>query len=58
MDKNRCLNKVGIRQHHCRHCGRAVCDKCSTNRINIPIMGFEFDVRVCDPCYTQLQAVE
>lgn len=50
--------QLGIRQHHCRHCGRAVCDKCSTNRINIPIMGFEFDVRVCDPCYNQLQAVE
>lgn len=50
--------RAGIRQHHCRHCGRAVCDKCSTNRINIPIMGFEYDVRVCDPCFNQLQAVE
>lgn len=48
----------GIRQHHCRHCGRAVCDKCSVNRINIPIMGFEFDVRVCDPCYNQLSNIE
>lgn len=50
--------QFGIRQHHCRHCGRAVCDRCSINRINIPIMGFEFDVRVCDPCYEQLKGVE
>ncbi|XP_014097106.1 WD repeat and FYVE domain-containing protein 2 [Bactrocera oleae] len=50
--------QIGIRQHHCRHCGKAVCDSCSVNRINIPIMGFEFDVRCCDPCYKQLQSVE
>lgn len=51
-------NVSGIRQHHCRNCGKAICDKCSVNRINIPIMGFEFDVRVCDACYKQLQTVE
>ncbi|XP_055389387.1 WD repeat and FYVE domain-containing protein 2 [Condylostylus longicornis] len=50
--------QLGIRQHHCRHCGKAICDNCSTNRINIPIMGFEFDVRVCDPCFKQLQPIE
>lgn len=50
--------QIGIRQHHCRHCGKAICDKCSGNRINIPIMGFEFDVRVCDPCYNQLKTCE
>ncbi|KAH8377861.1 hypothetical protein KR093_007506 [Drosophila rubida] len=50
--------QLGIRQHHCRHCGKAVCDNCSTNRINIPIMGFEYDVRCCDPCFKQLQTVE
>ncbi|XP_055921961.1 WD repeat and FYVE domain-containing protein 2 [Eupeodes corollae] len=50
--------QIGIRQHHCRHCGKAVCDNCSSNRINIPIMGFEFDVRTCDPCFKKLQTVE
>ncbi|XP_067622231.1 WD repeat and FYVE domain-containing protein 2 isoform X2 [Eurosta solidaginis] len=49
--------QIGLRQHHCRHCGKAVCDTCSSNRINIPIMGFEFDVRCCDSCYQQLQNV-
>lgn len=41
---------IGIRQHHCRKCGKAVCDKCSGNRSSFPIMGYEFDVRVCDEC--------
>jgi hypothetical protein len=42
---------IGLRQHHCRKCGRAVCDKCSNSKSAIPIMGFEFDVRVCDECF-------
>ncbi|KAL9925624.1 WD repeat and FYVE domain containing 2 isoform 1-T6 [Glossina fuscipes fuscipes] len=50
--------QIGIRQHHCRNCGKAICDNCSSNRVNIPIMGFEFDVRCCNPCYNQLQTVE
>ncbi|KAL9876419.1 WD repeat and FYVE domain-containing protein 2-like isoform 2-T4 [Glossina fuscipes fuscipes] len=50
--------QIGIRQHHCRNCGKAICDNCSSNRVNIPNMGFEFDVRCCNPCYNQLQTVE
>lgn len=46
------------RQHHCRNCGKAVCDTCSPNRINIPIMGFEYDVRVCNTCHTALKDTE
>ncbi|XP_049802981.1 WD repeat and FYVE domain-containing protein 2 [Schistocerca nitens] len=47
--------QLGLRQHHCRLCGRAVCDRCSNGRSTIPVMGFEFDVRVCDPCHVQLK---
>uniref|UniRef100_A0A3B4B649 FYVE-type domain-containing protein n=1 Tax=Periophthalmus magnuspinnatus TaxID=409849 RepID=A0A3B4B649_9GOBI len=43
--------KIGLRQHHCRKCGQAVCGKCSSKRSAIPLMGFEFEVRVCDSCY-------
>ncbi|KAF2840975.1 hypothetical protein M501DRAFT_902973, partial [Patellaria atrata CBS 101060] len=25
-----------LRKHHCRKCGRVVCDNCSTHRITIP----------------------
>eukprot|EP00126_Sphaerothecum_destruens_P007783 Sdes_comp19987_c0_seq1m12591 len=44
------------RQHHCRHCGRALCDKCSTQTIRIPKMGFETDVRVCRECYASIKS--
>ncbi|KAE8744925.1 hypothetical protein FOCC_FOCC008425 [Frankliniella occidentalis] len=47
--------QLGLRQHHCRCCGRAVCDRCSAPRHAIPSMGFEFDVRVCEPCYNKLK---
>ncbi|UYV79634.1 WDFY2 [Cordylochernes scorpioides] len=43
---------IGIRQHHCRRCGKAVCDRCSSNKSTIPMMGYEFDVRVCDECHS------
>ncbi|XP_015113647.1 WD repeat and FYVE domain-containing protein 2 [Diachasma alloeum] len=48
--------QLGLRQHHCRNCGRALCDRCTSQRIPIPAMGFEFEVRVCDPCHIQLKA--
>lgn len=47
--------QLGLRQHHCRHCGKAVCEKCSAGRISIPTMGFESAVRVCEPCYNNLR---
>ncbi|XP_026468436.1 WD repeat and FYVE domain-containing protein 2-like [Ctenocephalides felis] len=50
--------QLGLRQHHCRHCGKAVCDRCSVGRVTIPVMGFEFPVRVCDPCNNQLKDTE
>jgi len=41
---------IGQRQHHCRSCGRAICDKCSGKRLSLPKLGFEFQVRACDEC--------
>lgn len=46
--------KIGLRQHHCRKCGQAVCGKCSSKRSTIPLMGFEFEVRVCDSCFDSI----
>lgn len=43
-----------VPQHHCRKCGQAVCGKCSSKRSTIPLMGFEFEVRVCDSCYESI----
>ncbi|KAK0179768.1 hypothetical protein PV327_005489 [Microctonus hyperodae] len=47
--------QLGLRQHHCRHCGRALCGRCTSQRLAIPAMGFEFEVRVCNPCHIQLK---
>ena len=47
------LNK-GLRQHHCRQCGRAVCDDCSPHRSVLPAVGYEYDVRVCIECHKKL----
>ncbi|XP_062324940.1 zinc finger FYVE domain-containing protein 26 isoform X2 [Osmerus eperlanus] len=39
------------RRHHCRRCGRLVCQACSGRRM--PVEGCtEEEVRVCDQCYT------
>ncbi|ROT75781.1 WD repeat and FYVE domain-containing protein 2 isoform X2 [Penaeus vannamei] len=50
--------QIGLRQHHCRKCGKAVCDSCSSKRSTIPVMGFEFDVRVCDNCHSTISDQE
>ncbi|KAI0979372.1 hypothetical protein GJ496_008236 [Pomphorhynchus laevis] len=42
--------KMGLRQHHCRRCGRAVCQSCSRHSSVLPVYGFEIAVRVCADC--------
>ncbi|KAL1504977.1 hypothetical protein AB1Y20_008743 [Prymnesium parvum] len=40
-------------RHHCRSCGRVVCDPCSKNRACLPEFGIVQPARVCDACYYQ-----
>ncbi|XP_056911182.1 rabankyrin-5 isoform X1 [Takifugu flavidus] len=51
-----CTAKFGVttRKHHCRHCGRLLCHKCSIKEI--PIIKFDLNkpVRVCDICFDVL----
>ena len=47
------LQTVGLRQHHCRLCGVAVCDACSRNVHRHPPMGYELAVRACNHCHRQ-----
>ncbi|XP_027704657.1 rabankyrin-5 [Vombatus ursinus] len=51
-----CMAKFGVttRKHHCRHCGRLLCHKCSTKEI--PIIKFDLNkpVRVCNICFDVL----
>ena len=47
-----CNQKFGIttRKHHCRHCGRLLCSKCSDKEMPIIKYGISKPVRVCDTC--------
>ncbi|CAI8007374.1 WD repeat and FYVE domain-containing protein 2 [Geodia barretti] len=49
---------IGVRQHHCRKCGRAVCAKCSELESTYPPMGFEIPVRMCQDCHATVTTDE
>ncbi|XP_029654379.2 rabankyrin-5, partial [Octopus sinensis] len=58
-DGENCLEcgvKFGIktRKHHCRHCGRLLCAKCSTHDIPIVKYNLTKPVRVCNICFDVL----
>jgi len=39
------------RRHHCRHCGRVFCQKCTEQKGRIPNLGYDEIMRVCDECF-------
>ncbi|XP_065178535.1 WD repeat and FYVE domain-containing protein 2-like [Sycon ciliatum] len=46
------------RQHHCRRCGKAMCDPCTMKTSPIPPLGFEMPVRVCNDCFKDMDDSE
>ena len=38
------------RRHHCRQCGRVVCNPCSRSKAELPRRGHDSAVRLCDRC--------
>ncbi|VDM49981.1 unnamed protein product [Toxocara canis] len=46
---------VGLRQHHCRTCGNAVCANCGGNTAKYPPMGYELPVRICNACHARME---
>jgi len=50
--------QMGLRQHHCRRCGKAVCDYCSSKRSTLTDRGHEYPVRVCEDCYINVTEIE
>jgi len=50
--------QMGLRQHHCRRCGKAICDYCSSKRSKLPIRGHEYPVRVCEECFISIKPEE
>ncbi|KAI1307992.1 Rabankyrin-5 [Halotydeus destructor] len=47
-----CGTKFGLtnRKHHCRHCGRVLCSRCSSKEMPIVKFNLNKPVRVCDVC--------
>ncbi|CAF0962387.1 unnamed protein product [Rotaria sordida] len=50
--------QLGLRQHHCRRCGRAVCHGCSQTRTKLPSIGYETVQRICNDCGKTLKNEE
>lgn len=43
------------RRHHCRNCGRLICESCSSQRFKLAEGSNELPQRVCDTCYDMLK---
>ncbi|KAL7051403.1 hypothetical protein ACKWTF_004455 [Chironomus riparius] len=54
------FEQSGLKIHHCRNCGKGVCNDCSKNRMTVPIkLGWGTDlVRVCHRCRDELMKNE
>jgi len=50
---NREFTALWRRKHHCRNCGDIFCHQCSANRVNLPSLGYDGSVRVCDICFAE-----
>lgn len=55
---NLCYKNFSIftRRHHCRHCAKVFCDKCTDNKLPIPKLKYKEAVRVCTTCLPMVQA--
>ncbi|GMS95344.1 hypothetical protein PENTCL1PPCAC_17519, partial [Pristionchus entomophagus] len=49
----RCRAEFGLitRKHHCRACGQIFCGNCTSKVMELPLLGIEKQVRVCDSCF-------
>ena len=54
----RWLSLISRVQHHCRICGKAVCDGCSQKRSTFPRMGYELEQRMCSTCFETIKPEE
>lgn len=59
-DSDTCLEcglkfSLTVRKHHCRHCGRILCNKCSSKEVHITKFNLAKPTRVCELCYQVLE---
>merc|ERR1719399_824093 len=45
---------IGERRHHCRKCGKLVCNACSKTRRRLPELGYSQPVRICLMCVDEM----
>ena len=50
-DNERSAAQQACTRHHCRACGRVVCDACSRRQQCLPQFGIIEQARVCDACF-------
>ena len=43
------------RRHHCRRCGKSVCNKCSANMQSLSRQDPKTIFRICDACDTEIE---
>jgi hypothetical protein len=46
------------RRHHCRSCGRILCNECSQERIILESLGYQNKKRTCEKCVEGLQRLK
>lgn len=46
------------RRHHCRRCGRSVCEAHSGHEAALPLLGLPTPVRQCESCFTEIRWAE
>mmetsp|Transcript_16972 Transcript_16972/g.38191 ORF Transcript_16972/g.38191 Transcript_16972/m.38191 type:complete len:85 (-) Transcript_16972:522-776(-) len=44
-----------IRKHHCRNCGRCVCEICSRDKMRVPSLDERQLFKVCSDCGKELK---
>jgi len=43
------------RRHHCRRCGRSLCEEHCAKKHDLPVYGIKEEVRVCEACWNDLE---
>ncbi|CAF4667476.1 unnamed protein product [Rotaria socialis] len=51
-------SKLISRQHHCRSCGRCICNSCSTKKLLLKYCSKQGEKRICDLCYDNFTGIK